>query len=356
MKTLWDRLNTPIYLTLDRKTVAVFLRQFSALLRAGIKPDEALDLLKNQRELKRMGQSLVRVHERVCHGATLAEAFSTDRKFDPFFIQMIATGEATGALRAITAQMALYYEREWKWREKIRGAIVYPIFLLCAMAVVLLFLFSFVLPTFATLFEGVGEVLPMPTRIVMRISELLLEYGAVMALTAAGLVLFFLLLKRLPVSGYFLDRLHRRLIFPTIQSAMAAQKVASALALLTAHAVMIHEAVALIARGMPNRYEKKKLGEIKTLIEHGESVHTAFEKSGLFPALMTTLVAVGEKTGDLPRAFEDTAHFYREELNAFMETRLKMLEPVLILIMAVLVGAVVLAVALPMFDYVNMPV
>lgn len=347
-------LQTEIEFGINKKQLSLFLRQFSALLDAGLGVDESIFYLTAQKELKSIRSPLERVHRKVLSGKSLYESFSQEKRFDPLFVSMMRGGEETGKLSSVTKQLSVYYEREYELKQKMTQAMSYPIILFITLIVVLFFLFQNVLPTFVDLFEESGSILPLSTRILLAVSGFFSNYQLFILFFSLGFIIMILLLYQKQQTRYILDRFIFNIpIISIYLIQIHTGYMVRSLSILSKNSIPFLSSLQIVSEGSKNSYYKNKILEAREKIAEGIGIGEAFKGDKIFPDLLVSMLSVGEKTGDIGEMLNTTANFYDKETDYAIKSLMGFLEPFMIIIMAIIVGAIVISIATPMFDLIN---
>jgi type IV pilus assembly protein PilC len=337
------------------KTLAVFTRQFSVMIDAGLPLVQCLEILANQQEHKNFQKILLQVRQDVEAGSTLADAMRRHPKaFDNLYVNMIAAGEAGGILDTILQRLSVYIEKAVKLRSQVRAALIYPIAVICIAAIVVAVILLKVIPTFAALFTSLGAELPLPTRVVIYCSNFLARYWwAFVLLIGAGVFAF---------RRYYATYKGRRVVDGALLKApilgMILRKIAVArfcrtLATLTSSGVPILESLDITARTSGNAIVEDAILEVRKSVEGGKTIVEPLRESGVFPNMVVQMIGVGEQTGALDAMLNKIADFYEDEVDVAVAGLVKLLEPVMIFILGVVIGGIVIAMYLPMFTLIN---
>jgi type IV pilus assembly protein PilC len=337
------------------KTLAVFTRQFSVMIDAGLPLVQCLEILANQQEHKNFQKILLQVRQDVEAGSTLADAMRRHPKaFDNLYVNMIAAGEAGGILDTILQRLSVYIEKAVKLRNQVRAAMIYPATVIIIAAIVVAVILLKVIPTFAALFTSLGAELPLPTRIVINASNFLARYWwAFLALIAAGVFAF---------RRYYATYRGRRVVDGALLKApilgMILRKIAVArfcrtLATLTSSGVPILESLDITARTSGNAIVEDAIIGVRKSVEGGKTIVEPLRESGVFPNMVVQMIGVGEQTGALDAMLNKIADFYEDEVDVAVQGLVKLLEPVMIFILGVIIGGIVIAMYLPMFTLIN---
>lgn len=335
--------------------ISRFTRQFATMIGAGLPMVQCLDILSQQMESTEFRKVIAQVKESVQAGTTLSEALGKHKKiFDELYVNMVEAGEVGGALDAILVRLAIYREKADALVRKVKGALVYPSVIVVVASVVTFIMLTYIVPVFAKMFSGVGAALPTPTQMVLDISNFLRSN-----------ILFFFAFAIAAVVGlrYYIKTDKGRLNFdkflmriPLIGSLIRRSSVARftrTLGTLLSSGVSILDALAITAKTAGNRVIHDAIKKSILSIAEGETITQPLKDSGVFPPMVTQMIAVGEKTGGLDDMLNKIAEFYEEEVNAAVAALTSIIEPVIIVVMGVVIGGILIAMYLPMFDIVG---
>jgi len=337
-----------------RDTV-IFTRQFATMINAGLPLVQSLNILAQQTENKALKDVTRTVVYDVEAGNTLADALSKHPKaFSDLYVNMVAAGEAGGILDTILLRLAVFLEKNDALIRKVKGALVYPGVILTVAAAAIAVLLIFVIPTFQSMFASVGMELPLPTRIVIGASDMLLGYwwaaiGILIALTFAlrayyrtdnGRLRIDQMLLSSPVLGDMLRK-------------SAVSRFTRTLGTLISSGVSILDGLEITAKTAGNQVIHNAVMESRQSIAGGETIAGPLEKSKVFPPMVISMIAVGEQTGGLDEMLAKIADFYDEEVDVAVSALLSLMEPVMIVVLGVIVGGMVVAMYLPIFDMMN---
>jgi type IV pilus assembly protein PilC len=337
------------------KNLAVFTRQFSVMIDAGLPLVQCLDILGNQEEHKYFSQVILQTRTDVEGGMSLAEAMKRHPKvFDGLFCNMIAAGEAGGILDTILKRLATYIEKAVKLKAQVKSAMIYPIAVIVIAAVVIGVILWKVIPTFAALFAGLGAELPLPTRIVIALSENLIRFMPVVfvAMFAGGW----------GFRTYYATEKGRRVIdgitlklpiLGPIMRKIAVARFCRTLSTLMASGVPILDGLDITARTSGNAVIEDAILVTRKSIERGETIAAPLKETGVFPGMVVQMIGVGEATGALDTMLGKIADFYEEEVDVAVEGLLTLLEPLMIAFLGGAVGGIVIAMYMPIFDLIS---
>lgn len=334
------------------RTLAVFCRQFATMVSAGLPLITALRTLAAQAPDSPLGRALRQVHEAVESGDSLARAFGrAGGAFPPLMIDLIAAGEVGGMLEDVLDRLALYLEREENLRQKIRSALTYPAVVLGAAVVIVAFLVTFVLPTFATTYADLGAELPRLTRLLLHLSHGLTAYWWVALLLAAATGVGLGALLRTEAAATAVHRWLLRLpVWGPLLRGRVLGRFCRVLGGLLHGGVPILRALAVVENIVGNKLVARAVRSAQAQVQKGRSLAAPLQESGVFPPLLTTMLATGEEAGRLEEMLSKVADFYESEVERLAERLAAALEPILIVLLTVVVGFIVLAMMLPIFD------
>jgi type IV pilus assembly protein PilC len=337
------------------KDLAVFTRQFSVMIGAGLPLVQCLDILGTQAEDRNFGEVILATRADVEGGASLADAMKKHPKtFDSLFTNMIAAGEAGGILDAILKRLATYIEKAVKLKGQVKSAMVYPIAVIVIATVVVGAILWKVIPTFAQLFAGLGADLPLPTRIVISLSNGLVRYMPFIVVGMVALVFGFRAYYRTTNGRMVIDRVVLKLpVLGNLMRKIAVARFCRTLSTLLASGVSILEALDITARTAGNAVVEEGIQTTRKSIERGETIAGPLKQTAVFPPMVVQMIGVGEATGALDTMLGKIADFYEEEVDVAVAGLLTLLEPLMIALLGGIVGGIVIAMYLPIFSLIN---
>ena len=337
------------------KNLAVFTRQFSVMIDAGLPLVQCLDILGNQEEDKSFAKTILQTRADVEAGASLADAMKKHpRTFDALFTNMIAAGEAGGILDTILKRLAAYIEKAVKLSAQVKSAMIYPVAVIVIAALVVAVILWKVIPTFAALFAGLGAELPLPTRVVIWMSNSLIRYMPFIVIAIVALVVGF--------RQYYATRNGKRVVDGALLRApilgMILRKIAVArfcrtLATLMSSGVPILDGLLITSKTAGNAVVEDAIASTRKSIERGETVSAPLKETGVFPPMVTQMIAVGEATGALDTMLSKIADFYEEEVDVAVAGLLTLLEPLMIAVLGAVVGGIVISMYMPIFSLIS---
>ncbi|MDP2862202.1 MAG: type II secretion system F family protein [Desulfobacterales bacterium] len=331
--------------------IILFCRQFSTMIDAGLPIIQCLDILQSQQENKTFKVMLKKIKESVESGSTLAEALKKyPDNYDDLFVNMIAAGEAGGILDTILQRLSAYMEKAAKLKSQVKGAMVYPVVTLVIAAVVLIVILVFVIPVFQDMFKDFGGELPLPTQIVVNMSEFV--KSKVLYLIGA-LILFAIAYKKFSKTErgrIILDDLFLRLpVFGTLLRKVAVSKFTRTMGTMLSSGVAILEALDIVAKTAGNKTIEKAVYDVKSGISEGRTMADPLLESGVFPSMVCQMISVGESTGALDAMLGKIADFYDEEVDQAVENLTALIEPFMLVFLGITIGGLVIAMYLPIF-------
>ena len=337
------------------RDLAIFSRLFSTMVNAGLPIDQCLDILSEQVANKTFGKIIREVHQSVSGGSSMAEALTRHRKvFDNLYIHMVEAGETGGVLALIFKRLATYLEKADALRRKVKGAMIYPLVILTVATGATIFLLLKVIPVFAKMFAEMGATLPKPTQIVIALSEFIqsyLLYGIAMAI---GLVILYKRYRKTDAGKLATDKLFLKLpVIGNVMRKTAVARFTRTLGTLISSGVPILQGLEITAKTSGNMVVQRALLATKKSISEGKNISVPLAESGVFPNMVVQLISVGEQTGRLAEMLEKIADFYDEEVEASVQAMTSLIEPVVIVFMGVVIGGLLIAMYLPMFDLIG---
>lgn len=335
--------------------ISRFTRQFSTMIGAGLPMVQCLEILSQQMESAELRRIIGDIKESVQAGTTLAEALARHRKvFDDLYVNMVDAGEIGGALDIILARLATYREKADALARKVKGALIYPAVVMTVAIGVTFIMLTYIVPIFAKMFAGLGAELPAPTQFILSLSAFL--RGNILT----GIVLLILLIvahkfySKTDKGRYNIDRLKLRIpLIGDLIRKSAISRFSRTLGTLISSGVPILDALDITARASGNRVIHDAIKKSVLSIAEGETITQPLKQCGVFPPMVTQMISVGEKTGGLDEMLSKIADFYDEEVDAAVAALTSVIEPVIIVFMGVVIGGILIAMYLPMFDIIG---
>jgi type IV pilus assembly protein PilC len=340
----------------NAKELAIFTRQFSVMIDAGLPLVQCLEILASQQENKFFQKVLTGTRASVEGGATLSAAMRQYPKvFDALYVNMVEAGETGGILDTILQRLSSYIEKNVKLQRAVRSALVYPVGVLTVAGGVIILLLWKVVPIFATLFAGLGVDLPLPTKIVIGMSNMIGSIFGLLALVAfAGMIVGLKVWYGTKQGRYAVDATILRLpVLGMLMRKIAVARFTRTLGTLIASGVPILEGLDITARTAGNAVVERALQQVRRSLEEGKSLTEPLKDSEVFPGMVTQMISVGEQTGAMDAMLQKIADFYEEEVDAAVKDLLTALEPIMIVFLGVVVGGVVISMYLPLFTLIG---
>ena len=340
---------------ITHKDVAIFVRQFSVMIDAGLPLVQCLEILGGQQDNPNFAKVLIQVRQDVEGGATLADSTKKHPKvFDDLFTNMIAAGEAGGILDIILKRLAIYIEKAVKLKSQVKSAMIYPIAVISIAGLVVGVILWKVIPTFAALFAGLGAQLPLATRIVIGLSNwtvrLILPGAIAGAAGVYGLKRYYETHKgRRVLDGIVL----KTPVLGMIMRKIAVARFCRTLSTLISSGVPILDALEITATTSGNAVVEDAIMETRKSVEGGQSLAGPLKQTDVFPPMVVQMIAVGEQTGALDTMLSKIADFYEDEVDTAVANLMTLMEPLLILFLGTVVGGIVISMYLPIFDLIN---
>ncbi|RPF50562.1 type II secretion system F family protein [Aquisalibacillus elongatus] len=334
------------------RDMVIFLQQFSALLQAGMTIVDTIRILREQTKNKILDKALYYVEVDLRQGTSLANAMGKYAKVFPvILVNMIHSAEVSGTLEETLEDLAHYYEKQHKTLQKVRSSLAYPITVVFVAIAVVTFLLMYVVPQFVTMFNQFGGELPWITQTVLQMSELLKAHWLLLLLIVAALTLVFISLLKNDDVKYKIDHVLLKLpVFGPLILKTNIARMSRTLNSLLKNAVPIIDSIDLTRETIKNRVVNRVLQQSKSSLKQGGSFVKPMEEHWAFPFLVTQMISVGEKTGSLEDMLNQVANFYEEDVETTADQLKSLLEPLLIISLSIIVGTIVLAIVIPMFD------
>ena len=334
------------------KDIVVFTRQFSTMIDAGLPLVQCLDILSRQQENKTFRKVLLEVKESVESGSTFADALKKHPKvFDELFVNLVAAGEVGGILDTILNRLAAYIEKSMKLKKQVKSAMTYPSTIVAIAFLVITVILVFVIPQFQSMFEDFGGTLPLPTQIVINISDFIQAY---VVHIIVGMIIFVIGYKRFYATKRgreILDNLYLKLpVFGELIRKVSVAKFTRTLGTMISSGVPILDGLEIVAKTAGNKTVEKAIYKVRQSISEGKTIAEPLEKSGVFPAMVCQMIAVGEQSGAIDTMLNKIADFYDDEVDDAVGNLTAMMEPLLMLFLGVTVGGLVVAMYLPIFQ------
>ena len=339
------------------KKIAIsrFTRQFATMIGAGLPMVQCLEILATQLESPEFRKIANRIKEDVQSGSTLSEALGRHKKvFDDLYVNMVEAGEIGGALDTILVRLAGYREKADRLARKVKGALVYPIIVAIVAGGVTFAMLTFIVPVFAKMFGGLGAELPGPTQAILNISNFLRANLVTMIVLLVGSLVAFKFSLRNPKVAMGFDKFKLRMpLLGDLIRKSAISRFTRTLSTLISSGVSILDALEITAKTAGNLVIQHAIRKSMYSIAEGETITQPLKECGVFPPMVTQMISVGEKTGGLDDMLAKIADFYDEEVDAAVAALTSVIEPIIIVVMGAVIGGILIAMYLPMFEIIG---
>lgn len=349
-------INIPIFKgkKIPARDMSVFCRQFASILKAGVSVINALEMLAEQTENKKLKQAIVETQANVEKGESLSDSMRHNDAFPSILIDMVRAGEASGSLENSLTRMAVQFEKDAKLNGIVKKAMMYPIVLICVMIGVVIVMLTFVIPSFMTMFEDLDSELPVTTRAILAVSNSLKNYWYIYILVIVGVVVGIQMYKRTDDGKHNLDKLKLKIpVFGLLQTKSACASFARTMSTLLQAGMPMIDALEISASTMKNVLFYDGLQKVKNGVSLGLPLSNQLKSTGLFPAMVVHMVGIGEETGNVEEMLTNSATYYEEEVEVQTQTLTSLMEPIIIVLMAFVVVLLIMAIYQPMIQLYN---
>jgi general secretion pathway protein F len=332
--------------------ITVMTRQLSTLVGASIPLVESLSALYEQTESPAMKKTVAQVRDAVNEGLSFADALAQHKRvFSDLYVNMVRSGEASGALDVVLLRLAEFLEGQHRLRSKVGAALIYPVVLFAVSVIVLFYLLTSVVPKMVSMFESMEQVLPLPTRILIGVSDFLGMTWWIIASVAIAAVVLFLRWRRTERGAMRFDRFRMNVpVYGAIYRKISVARFARTLGTLLTSGVPIIEALKIVKTVVQNKVMEASIEDSISEVMEGSSIAAPLKKSGVFPPIIIHMISTGEKSGTLEEMLVKAAGAYEEDVETSVAGLTSILEPVMIVLMGAVVGSIVLAILLPMLE------
>ena len=337
------------------KDLSVFCKQLHAMLKAGVTLVNSLEILRQQTENKKLAKIIGHMYEDLQKGNTFSEALSHHKEaFPGLFISMVEAGELSGNIDIIMNRLSNHYEKEYKIENKVKSAMTYPAVLLFVSITVVVFLLTTIMPTFVDMYTSSGVELPKLTQVLISISEAIKQYWFIILMLVLGLAAGVMALGKIPKIKYKED--YYKLKLPLIKNLLlkiSTSRFTRTLSTLMGSGVPLLQALDTVSGVTGNAYIGSKILEAKEDVRKGLALSQPLRQQGVFPPMVHNMIKIGEDSGAIEEILDKTADFYDEEVDTAVSRMTTLLEPIMIVFMGIIIGFIVIAMVMPMFDMVN---
>lgn len=341
----------------NEQAITVFSRQFATMINAGLAMVRCLDILSEQTEDKKLQQTLIQVRKDVEGGSTLSNALAKHPTvFSNLYTSMTKAGEMGGVLDEVLERLANFMEKDFSLKKKVKAALTYPVVILVMALGIVFFLVTYILPTFVQLFEGMKLKLPLPTLILITITKAAKNWAIVLPSIVIIVVIFVLINRYVQTQAgkRQYDKLKLSVpVFGLLNKKVSISRFCRTLGTLLSSGVPIMQALEIVGKASGNEIIALTVAKVRESIREGESIAAPLGASGMFPPMVTQMVAVGEETGNLDAMLSKVADFYDTEVDYMLASLTSMLEPIMIVGMGAVVGFIVISVFLPLYQLIG---
>ena len=348
--------NIPIFKgkKIPARDMSVFCRQFASILKAGVSVINALEMLAEQTENKKLKEAIVNTQSNVEKGENLSDSMRQNDAFPSILIDMVRAGEASGSLENSLTRMAIQFEKDAKMNGIVKKAMMYPIVLICVMIGVIIVMLTFVIPSFMTMFEDLDSELPVTTKAILAMSNSLKNYWYIYLIVVVGVIVGIQMYKRTDNGKHNLDKLKLKIpVFGVLQTKSACASFARTMSTLLQAGMPMIDALEISASTMKNVLFYDGLEKVKNGVSLGLPLSNQLKATGLFPAMVVHMVGIGEETGNVEEMLTNSATYYEEEVEVQTQTLTSLMEPVIIVLMAFVVVLLIMAIYQPMIQLYN---
>lgn len=339
---------------ISTRDLILFCRQVASMIRAGVPILQALQALGKQVDKPAFQKLLEELTYDIEGGESLSNAMAKHGNvFSVFFLGVVRTGEASGRLSESLTVLGDYIEQNYYFMRKVRSALIYPIFVLTSVVIVVILMFTFVVPQLIILFEEANVRLPLPTRILIAVTNVVNDYWYVIGLVAIALAIIARSYLKTPEGQYNFSTLMLRLpIVSTLMQKVYLSRLTSLMHTLFSSDVPILESLKLARESLGNKVYQSILDDTANAVKDGASISSVWEHEPYIPAMLTAMVGIGERSGEIEKAFKEAHYFFKRDVEEMLESVTVLLEPLLVIFLGIGVGIIVAAVLLPIYNLV----
>lgn len=336
------------------RDMSVFCRQFASILKAGVSIINALEMMESQTENKDLKKSIGNVRGSVEKGETLSDAMRMENLFPSILVDMVRAGEASGSLETSLSRMAIQFEKDAKTKGMIKKAMIYPMVLLCVAIGVLVVMVVYVIPKFVSMFEDLGSDLPFMTKMMLNLSDFVINYWYIIIIAIVAIVFLYKSYKKTDGGKHVIDGIKLKIpVFGELTKKTACARFARTMSTLLQAGMPMIEALDIVSSTMDNVLYKDALQNVKNGVSLGMPLSEQLRKTNLFPPMILHMTGIGEETGNLEEMLTNTAVYYEEEVELATQSITALMEPLIILVMAAIVIVLVLSIYQPMIQLYN---
>lgn len=351
------KVDSNLFIKVKTKDIAIFCRQFYTMLNAGATINVCLNVLGEQITNKKLKNAIISADEYVQKGLTFSEALKKQGDvFPDLFINMVNSGEVSGTLDTIMRRMSEHYEKENKVNNKVKAAMVYPILLGVISIAMIIIMLTFVMPMFVDMFNESGVALPLPTKMLMGASNFMKSYWYMVFVILLGLIFVLNQYFKTKDGQVLSSKIKLTLpIFRSVNQKIIVSRFTRTLSTVLVSGVNLVQALQVVSKVLGNKIIEEKIMEVREMVMKGGVLSDLLTKAAFFPPMLCSMIRIGEESGSLDEILDKTADFYDDELDAAIQQFTSIIEPLMILFMGIVIGAMIIAIILPMFSmYGNM--
>lgn len=346
------RIEFDIFTKVTTKDLAIFCRQFYTMLEAGVSVISCLDILSNEISNKKLREVIIEVTEDVKKGDTLSGAMSSYPKIFPqILVKMVESGEIAGNIDEMMKRLSLHFEKEYKLNNKVKSAMVYPSILSVVAVLAVIFIMTFVMPTFIEMFEEEGIDLPLITKVLISISKFMSNNWILLIIILIASIIAFNIYRKTTVGYENLSRVKLKLpVIGKLNEKIIVSRYTRTLSTLLSAGVSLVYALPTVAGVLGNKVAEEAIMRSREKVVRGETLSSTIFEEKIFPTMLASMTKIGEESGALDDLLNKTADFYDDEVEQAIQTSTALIEPLLIVFMGITIGIIVVAIMLPMFD------
>ncbi len=338
------------------KDLTIFSRQFATMINAGLSITKSLNILGEQTENSKLADIIIQIKQDVEGGRALSEALSKHKKvFPPIFISMVRAGETGGILDDVLLRVAEHFEKQASLKSRIKSAMAYPVAMFGFSCLIVFVMITFIVPIFVKMFSQLGGTLPLPTRMLVFMSNMLGKYFFIWLLLFAGAIFGFRKYGSTKNGRYVIDSIKLKLpIFGKISKKIAIAQFTRTFGTLVSSGVSILQTLEIVGEAAGNAVVTRAVEKARSSIKQGETIAKPLSQNPIFPPMVVHMISVGEETGSLDSMLNKIADFYDEEVGSMVESLTSIIEPVMIMVMGTMLGFIVVALYMPMFQVITL--
>lgn len=342
-----------LFESVSMKDVAIFSRQFAIMLESNVPPAEALEALSEQTAKASFAEKIYKISKDIREGSSLSNALSKYPKiFSPFYINIVLSGEVSGSVPTILEKVASHLENEHEIKSKVSGAMIYPGVIMTVFVLIFAVIMIFIIPGLVEVLLSAGKELPLLTKVIIALSDFFVHYWYILLLIVFGIVTFFVRFPKTKVGKDIFDRILLKIpVLGSFFKSLYLSRFAENFSTLVAAGITVNEALEMVAKLIGNNVYRDAILEAQEKVVKGETISSALaNRTDIMSPLFIQMISVGERTGKIDSSLQNVVKFYKRETDAFINSLSSIIEPLLIIGLALMVGVLVAAVLLPMYE------